>query len=68
MVGETLNEIRLQDPEILDTVIDVMETEKLLASDARIDILPEGASVLLQLGQETPAVAMPRPPRRPELG
>ncbi|MEE2778863.1 MAG: SPFH domain-containing protein, partial [Acidobacteriota bacterium] len=68
VVGETLNEIRLQDPEILDAVIDVMETEKLLASDARVDILPEGASVLLQLGQETLAAAMPRPPRRPELG
>ncbi len=66
VVGETLNEIRLKDPEILDAVIDVMETEKLLASGARVDILPKGASVLLQLGQDESGVVpgVPAPPDR----
>lgn len=53
VVGRTLNEIGRMDSEILAAVIDVMETEKLLASGARIDVLPKGASVLLQLGQES---------------
>ncbi len=67
VVGETLNDIRLQDPEILDAVIEVMETEKLLASGARVDILPKGASVLLQLGQDASGVVpwqVPTPPDR----
>ena len=49
VVGETLNQIGGQDPEILDAVIDVMETEQLLGSEARIDILPTGASMLVQI-------------------
>ncbi len=52
VVGETLNEIRRGDPEILESVLDVMETEKLLASEARVDFIPQGASVLLQVGEE----------------
>jgi hypothetical protein len=51
VVGKTLNEIRRQDSEIMDAVIEVMETEELLASGAGIFVIPEGASVLLQLGQ-----------------
>ncbi len=51
VVGETLNAIRDQDPEILDAVLDVMETEKLLASGATSLIFPEGTSVLMQVGQ-----------------
>lgn len=50
VVGETLNEIGGEDPEILAAVIDVMETEKLLKSEARVDVLPQGASMLVQLG------------------
>ena len=65
IVGRTLNEIGRQDHEILDAVIHVMETEKLLASGAKIDILPEGASVLLQLGQEGGSSVTRSPP---ELG
>ena len=64
MVGETLNEIRRQDSEILAAVIDVMETEKLLASGATVFVLPEGASVLLQLGQEASGVDPPQVPRQ----
>ncbi len=49
VVGKALNAIAKQDPEILETVMDVMETEQLLASNATIDILPEGMNVITQL-------------------
>ena len=49
IVGDSLNEIGGEDPEILEAVIDVMETEKLLASRATVDVLPPGASFLVQL-------------------
>ena len=61
VVGNTLNEIGRQDAQILETVIDVMETEKLLASQARVDVLPAGASMLVQLG-ETSQVPPPYSP------
>lgn len=61
VVGKTLNEIAHQDAEILQTVIDVMETEKLLASRARVDVLPKGASMLVQLGEQ-PEAPPPFPP------
>ena len=54
VVGETLNEISAADPEILDSVIEVMETEKLLESGARIDVLPEGVTPLVQLNAGPP--------------
>jgi regulator of protease activity HflC (stomatin/prohibitin superfamily) len=50
IVGEALNEIAKQDPEILDTVLEVMEVDKLLSSDASIDILPDSSNLLIQLG------------------
>lgn len=50
VVGDTLNEIGRQDTEVLEAVLDVMETEKLLASKARVDVLPKGASMLVQVG------------------
>ena len=34
------------------SVIDVMETEKLLNSGASVDVLPSGASFLVQLGDD----------------
>lgn len=55
IVGKELNEIAKMDAEILDTVLQVMEVENLLESDARIDILPEGSNVLVQLA-ERPAI------------
>lgn len=51
VVGNALNQIAGKDSEILQAVMEVMETEKLLASDASVDLLPPGANVLLQLGQ-----------------
>jgi regulator of protease activity HflC (stomatin/prohibitin superfamily) len=50
IVGKALNEIASQDPEILDTVLEVMEIENLLKSDASIDLLPDSSNVLVQLG------------------
>jgi regulator of protease activity HflC (stomatin/prohibitin superfamily) len=47
VVGHALNEIAKQDQEILNTVIEVMEAEKLLASGAAIEIIPKDASMLL---------------------
>lgn len=59
IVGSTLNVIRREDPEILDTVIEVMEAEKLLDSKAAVDVLPKGASMLVQLES---GATLPRPP------
>ncbi len=53
VVGRALNEIAGKDPEILRTVLDVMEVDKLLASQASVDVLPNGATVLIQLGENT---------------
>ena len=63
VVGETLNDIGREDPEILDATIEVMETQNLLDSGAPVDVLPQGANVLVQLGDqkkvEAPAPFMP---------
>jgi regulator of protease activity HflC (stomatin/prohibitin superfamily) len=56
VVGETLNEIGKKDAEILQAVIEVMETERLLKSGAQIDLLPKGATLLVQLGDKAEAV------------
>ncbi|MEX0818865.1 MAG: SPFH domain-containing protein [Pirellulaceae bacterium] len=61
IVGKALNEIAKQDPEILDTVLEVMEVDNLLASGATIDILPTASNVLVQLGEGTTSA------RRPEI-
>lgn len=53
IVGEALNEIAKQDPEILDTVLEVMEVDRLLNSNASIDILPQDSNMLLQLGNNS---------------
>jgi hypothetical protein len=50
VVGETLNEIGRKDPEILDAVIQVMETEQLLKANPKVDLLPDAAACLVQLG------------------
>ena len=49
VVGRALNEIAGSDPEILRAVLDVMEADRLLASEATVDVLPNEASVLVQL-------------------
>jgi regulator of protease activity HflC (stomatin/prohibitin superfamily) len=50
VVGQALNEIAKQDPEILESVLDVMEVEQLIGSGAEIDVLPADAQVFVQLG------------------
>lgn len=49
VVGSSLNEIAERDAEILDTVLEVMEVERLLESGAAVDVLPDGAQMLVQL-------------------
>jgi hypothetical protein len=56
VVGRALNEIARRDPEILQAVIEVLETEKLLASHASIEMVPPGAKVLLQLSSDSSAI------------
>jgi hypothetical protein len=51
-VGSTLNSIAKKDPEVLESVLTVMETEKLLESGAPVEGIPEGTSVLVQLESE----------------
>jgi regulator of protease activity HflC (stomatin/prohibitin superfamily) len=53
IVGNALNEIAKKDPEVLDTVLEVMEVENLLDSGASVDILPNSGNVLIQLGERT---------------
>ncbi|MBI1248798.1 SPFH/Band 7/PHB domain protein [bacterium] len=49
IVGKVLNEISKDDPEILESVLEVMEVGKLLESKAQVSIIPKGAQVLLSL-------------------
>jgi regulator of protease activity HflC (stomatin/prohibitin superfamily) len=51
IIGKALNEIAKQDREILDSVLEVMEVDSMLASGATIDILPQASNVLVQLGE-----------------
>jgi regulator of protease activity HflC (stomatin/prohibitin superfamily) len=72
VVGETLNAIGRKDAEILEAVLEVMEVEKLLASGAAVDVLPENANVLVELGDRPPvrsdaiAARVGKGARRPE--
>ena len=49
VVGRALNEIASRDEEILQCVMEVMETEHLLSSNASIEIIPDGAKVMIQM-------------------
>ena len=51
-LDQSLNAIAKDDREIMRTVIDVMETEKLLDSGARVDVMPADASFIVQLGDQ----------------
>jgi hypothetical protein len=63
VVGGTLNEIAGRDPEILDAVLDVMEAQELLESGAEIDVLPMGASFIVQLDGRSGGERSPHPVR-----
>ncbi len=63
VVGRTLNEIGKQDSEILETVLEVMETDNLLSSGAAVELLPSNAQFLISLGGD--GTSGSRPPRLP---
>jgi len=66
VVGRTLNDIGKQDVELLQAVIEVMETEKMLSSGACVEIVPENASFLVQLGDShTTTLSRPSGESRP---
>ena len=62
IVGETLNGIARDDQEILEAVMDVMETEKLLESGAKVDVMPPNASFMVQLSDADKSAAAPSTP------
>jgi hypothetical protein len=49
IVGETLNSIGQADSDILDAVLEVMETDQLLASGAPVELIPSNAPLLMSL-------------------
>ena len=53
IVGEALNVIAQDDAEILETVLDVMEVDRLLASPATVDLLPATSQLLVQVGDKS---------------
>jgi regulator of protease activity HflC (stomatin/prohibitin superfamily) len=61
VVGETLNEIAADDPEVLDALMQVLEAEKLIASGAEVDVLPAEAQVLVSLSSPGPQTAPATP-------
>ena len=50
VVGDALNAIAKQDPEVLEAVLEVLETERLIHSGATVELVPPGARVLVSLG------------------
>jgi len=50
VVGEALNQISKQGPEISQAVMNVMEVENMLKSSAEIEVVPENSRILVQLG------------------
>ncbi len=59
VVGKTINAIAKEDAEVLNSVLDVMETNQLLKSGAPIELLPESANVLVQLGEPSSRIVTP---------
>ena len=60
IVGKSLNEIGRQEPQVLQAVIEVMETENLLQSGAEVDLVPGGVNVLASLGDSGTSRPAPR--------
>jgi regulator of protease activity HflC (stomatin/prohibitin superfamily) len=50
VVGDALNAIARQDPEVLEAVLEVLETQKLIESGAPVELVPTEARVLVSLG------------------
>ncbi len=49
VVGRALNEIAREDPAILQAVIEVLETEKLLSSPATVEMVPNSSNIQYQI-------------------
>jgi len=62
IVGTSLNEIGKTDSEVLQAVLEVMETENLLKSHADVDLVPAGVNVLASLGDSESTPSTPAPP------
>lgn len=48
IIGSVLHEINHDDPEVLTAVLEVRETQQLLNSKTRLELVPDNCSVLLQ--------------------
>jgi regulator of protease activity HflC (stomatin/prohibitin superfamily) len=62
IVGKSLNAIAHEDPEVMQSVLEVMETEKLLKSKATVDLVPQGVNILASVGgnsKDSPPVLPP---------
>ncbi len=64
IVGETLNAVGREDPDVLNTVLDVMETEKLLESGASLELVPAEMPVMMTLS--APPSTLAGGPHRPD--
>lgn len=53
VVGRALNQIASEDADILQAVMDVMETDSLLESEAPVELVPRGNSVILDMEPHT---------------
>jgi hypothetical protein len=49
VVGDVLNAVAKQDPEVLDAVLEVMEVDRLMESGAGVDVVPADAKLILSL-------------------
>ncbi|HAY79776.1 MAG TPA: band 7 protein [Planctomycetaceae bacterium] len=49
VVGSVLNEIAHDSTDILDTVLEVMEVDKLLQSNASVEIIPTSANIMINM-------------------
>ena len=59
VVGQALNTIAMQDSEVLQAVMEVMETDKLLNSPASVEVLPTGSQIMIQLGSRDGLPSIP---------
>ncbi|MGA0333429.1 MAG: SPFH domain-containing protein [Kiritimatiellia bacterium] len=62
IVGNSLNRIAQEDPEVMQAVLEVMETERLLKSKAEVDLIPAGVTVMANLGEGSSASSPVMPP------
>lgn len=62
IVGKSLNVIAHEDPEVMQSVLEVMETEKLLKSKATVDLVPHGVNILASVGGGASATPTLPPP------